>query len=348
VGGAIAAALVAGVISAPWYVAMAHVHGHGYLEGFFVGDNLDRFATSRFNEPRPFWFYVPIVAGGMLPWTPLLACGLSPALRWLRGKARPSVTDTRLLIWTVLPLLFFTVSIGKQPRYVLPVLPPLALLLARAVQRRLVEDPPDRGHQDRVLQGASIAISALLLVLGALIYRAMPLIVTVDPRLVAGGALLVILAGLATLVAAFAISHERLPGVVAGAAVAALMGLQYGLSPAGRDPVQKMAGLVLHHRQAEEPVATFRVFVRNLIFYTHVQQTDLPSDEALRHYLRGSDRVLCVITADELARVRRTAHLRVRTLAEVLYFNASAVKLRTLLSPDPARDLERVLLVTNQ
>jgi hypothetical protein len=34
-------------------------------------------------------------------------------------------------------------------------------------------------------------------------------------------------------------------------------------------------------------------------------------------------------------------------LAEVLYFNASAVKLRTLLKPDPEKDLERVLLVTN-
>jgi hypothetical protein len=58
--------------------------------------------------------------------------------------------------------------------------------------------------------------------------------------------------------------------------------------------------------------------------------------------------VLCVITADELARLRATAPLSVRTLGEVLYFNASAVKLRTLLSPDPSRDLERVLLVANK
>ena len=40
--------------------------------------------------------------------------------------------------------------------------------------------------------------------------------------------------------------------------------------------------------------------------------------------------------------------LPVRVLGEVVYFNASAVKLRTLLKPDPRKDLERVLLVTNR
>ena len=48
------------------------------LNSFFVGDNLERFATSRFNDPRPPWFYLPIVAGGLMPWTPLMLCGVAP------------------------------------------------------------------------------------------------------------------------------------------------------------------------------------------------------------------------------------------------------------------------------
>lgn len=338
------AAVVALVVGAPWYVAMAQVHGRAYLEGFFIGDNVDRFATARFNEPRPLWFYLPIVAGGMLPWTPLFACAVSPALDWFRGRARPTVVTIRLLLWAGLPLLFFTASIGKQPRYVLPILPPLALLLARAVARRLADG---RAGVDRVVQGAGLVTGGLLVLLGALIYRAMPLIVMVDPRLVTAGATLIILAGIGTIAASLALRRDRLPGVVAVAAAASLLGLQYGLSPAGRDPVQDMATLVLRHRQADEPIGTFRVFVRNLVFYTHLKQTDLTNEEALRSYLRRPERVLCVVTADELARVSAEG-LAVRTLAEVLYFNASAVKLRTLLSPDPARDLERVLLVTNR
>ncbi len=53
-------------------------HGTAYLQSFFVGDNFERFATDRFNDPRPWWFYIPVVAGGLLPWTPLCA-GLAQA-----------------------------------------------------------------------------------------------------------------------------------------------------------------------------------------------------------------------------------------------------------------------------
>jgi hypothetical protein len=109
-----------------------------------------------------------------------------------------------------------------------------------------------------------------------------------------------------------------------------------------------MAALVVAERQQGEPVATFRVFVRNLVFYTRVQQDDLSTDDEVRAYFASPARVLCVLPADELARLQAGAPLPVRTLGEVLYLDASAVKLRSLFSPDPARDLERVLLVTNR
>jgi hypothetical protein len=148
--------------------------------------------------------------------------------------------------------------------------------------------------------------------------------------------------------AALAPRSRTMPACVAASAALTFAGLQYALSPAGHDPVQNMAALVLEHRTGSEPVVTFRVFVRNLIFYTHVQQDDLESETEVVEFLRSKRRVLCVIGADELERIRRTASVTTRTLGEVLYFNASAVKLRTLFSPDPDRDLDRVLLVTNK
>jgi hypothetical protein len=40
---------------------MTMTHGTAYLQSFFIGDNLERFATDRFNEPRGLWFYIPIL-----------------------------------------------------------------------------------------------------------------------------------------------------------------------------------------------------------------------------------------------------------------------------------------------
>jgi hypothetical protein len=109
-----------------------------------------------------------------------------------------------------------------------------------------------------------------------------------------------------------------------------------------------MASLVAQQRQRDEPVATYRVFVRNLVFYTGVKQKDLSDSAEVRAYLRTPHPVLMVIAADELDRITRIQPVPARILGEVLYFNASAVKLRTLLKPDPAKDLDRVLLVTNR
>jgi hypothetical protein len=188
----------------------------------------------------------------------------------------------------------------------------------------------------------------MLVALGALLMRALPLIVTIAPALVISGAGVIIVAGVA--VTAFAVAGPlRHIGVAIGlAGCVTLLGLQYGLSPAGRDPVQDMAALVGQHRHGGQPIATYRVFVRNLVFYTGVKQDDLSSPEAVRAYLQRAQPVLVVIAADDLARITHGEPLRARVLGEVLYFNASAVKLRTLLKPDPEKDLERVLLVTNE
>jgi len=335
-------AAVAAAIVLPWFMAMTRVHGMEYLAGFFVGDNVERFATTRFNDPRPVWFYLPIVAGGLLPWTPLAVSAVRPAADWI-ARRRPVHTNTiRLLVWAVLPLLFFTASIGKQPRYVLPILPPLALLIARGVRRHLARDP-----RARLLRTAVLTVGVFLVILGVLLYRAAPLLLMVSPVFVTGGAAMIAFTGIVLSVAAVVARSVRLPLAVALAGATTLVSLQYGLSPAGRDPVQDMAAIVARHRTDAEPIATYRVFVRNLVFYTGVKQDDLSSEAEVIGFLSRPARVLCVISADDLARIDLPENIKTRTLGEVLYLNVSAVKLRTLMAPDPKRDLDRVLLLTN-
>lgn len=343
--GLVAAAAIAALIGLPWYIAMYQAHGRAYLDSFFLGDNFERFATSRFNDPRPAWFYLPIVIGGMLPWTPLAAAWAPPLRALIARRERPSDLVLRLAGWALLPLLFFTLSIGKQPRYILPILPPLALLLAIAIRRRVVERG---GGRDAVLQVPAAVIAVLLATLAVLLWRARPLVVMVPTVFLVGAVAAIAVASAVALAAALAPRARVVPGAVAVAGALLLAGLQYGLSPAGRDPVQDMASLVARHRTDGETIGTYRVFVRNLIFYTGLEQTDLPSEQNVADFLRSPSRVLCVIGADELARISAAHGVRPRVLGEVLYFNASAVKLRTLLDPDQERDLERVLLVTNQ
>ena len=79
------AVVTAAIVGLPWYVAMWLEHGNAYLQSFFVADNFERFATERFNEARPFWFYLPVLLGGLMPWS-LYLVALSSKVSPPRGS----------------------------------------------------------------------------------------------------------------------------------------------------------------------------------------------------------------------------------------------------------------------
>jgi len=88
--------------------------------------------------------------------------------------------------------------------------------------------------------------------------------------------------------------------------------------------------------------------VRNLVFYTGVKQNDLVDEEEAVEFLRQPRRVLCVMPLDLVDGLRKNHNLPLHQLASVVYFNPSAVRLKTLFSTQPQSELETVVLVTNQ
>jgi 4-amino-4-deoxy-L-arabinose transferase-like glycosyltransferase len=341
-------------VAVPWYVVMWIRHGNEYLQGFFIGDNFERFATDRFNDPRPWWFYAPIVAGGLLPWTPLALVWLGPLTQWIRRRRDIGTIDLRLLLWALLPLVFFSLSVGKQPRYVLPVLPPLALLLAHSIVERTQEWRGLDGARSRPRRATGVVIGSMLsgvlfVALGALLFRAQPLLINVAPMFTYVAAVAIGTAGLAIVIVSLSPQWRAAPVVIALAAAVTLPALQFGaLSSGGDDTVRQLARLVLQNRAAQEEVGTYGVFVRNLVFYARTKTTDIITDEQAVNFLSQSNRALMVAPSDVIDRLENERGMRLVRIAELPYFNEAGVRVRTLLWPDPSRDLTRVVLVANR
>jgi 4-amino-4-deoxy-L-arabinose transferase-like glycosyltransferase len=117
-------ALVIVLIAAPWYLAVLYANGYKFIAEFIIYHNLVRFATTAHGHPRPFYFYVPDLMLLAFPWTFMLI----PALR------RTLERSDRILFWVaVVPIVFFSLSGSKLPGYILPSIPPIALLCARAI-----------------------------------------------------------------------------------------------------------------------------------------------------------------------------------------------------------------------
>ena len=344
-------------LAAPWFLAMTFQHGTDYLERFFLTENFQRFATDRYNTPRPMWYYGPIIVGGLLPWSPFALLWIPP-FRTVGGDLRriPAFrsivanlrriqpVQTWLIAWSLAPVLFYSASIGKQPRYILPVLPPLAILLARALSAALRKSPQSRSGV--LLAAAGLSSGALLILLGGLIFRSH--ILFLDAVAVQNVAFFIISSGLGVVILSLSSRQKLIPSALAIASVVTTLGMHSAvLSRIEPNSVEQMAALVRDAGAENLPYGRYRVFVRNLVFYTGRPHVDLVSEEQVRVFLGSNDPVLCVISEADLARIA-TPHMSVYELGRVKYLNTGSLTLRTLLWPDPARDIQTVLLVTNQ
>lgn len=127
--------LLSGVLALPWYLWAVQANP-GLLDYFLKFQTVDRVFSTVHQRPGPFWFYLPVLLGGFLPWSCWLPQAIARGVKASRlaPDDRPN-PDLFLLAWLLLPTLFFSLIGSKLPPYVLPIFPAVALLLARHLGR---------------------------------------------------------------------------------------------------------------------------------------------------------------------------------------------------------------------
>jgi 4-amino-4-deoxy-L-arabinose transferase-like glycosyltransferase len=120
-------ALVFIAIVAPWYV-WAEARNPGYLRYFLLEENYFRFLTPHFRRTKIWYYYFLVVGAGFAPWSVLIPFVVND----LRKKAMDD-RNLYLILWIVVPFVFFTLSNSKLPHYILPIFPALAILTAETL-----------------------------------------------------------------------------------------------------------------------------------------------------------------------------------------------------------------------
>ncbi len=121
-------------IAAPWFVAVSQANPE-FAQFFFIHEHFQRFLTHEARRVQPWWFFLPIVAFGFLPWSFALPGAIREAWRSESGRRFQPLRVS--LLWCAFVVAFFSASGSKLPAYVLPVFP----LLAIALGRRLAQAP---------------------------------------------------------------------------------------------------------------------------------------------------------------------------------------------------------------
>ncbi|MBV6272941.1 glycosyltransferase family 39 protein [Alcaligenaceae bacterium CGII-47] len=136
-------------LSLPWMVIMEVRYG-GFFDYYIVYQHFERFLETGFNNPHPFWFYIPVILGLTLPWSVQL-------WRWARAdgprdtsfvppaerieQVGRGVMRGLMLSWLLVILVFFSIPSSKLVGYVIAALPPLAWFIAEVFEARWVRDP---------------------------------------------------------------------------------------------------------------------------------------------------------------------------------------------------------------
>ena len=123
------------LITLPWFVAV-QIRNPEFFNFFFIREHFQRFLETEHHRPGAWWYYVPIMIVGLLPWTPAL---IKEAFDWYRERRiRASGFSPTLFcaVWAGTIVLFFSASQSKLPAYILPALPAVALVLAKRIQNR--------------------------------------------------------------------------------------------------------------------------------------------------------------------------------------------------------------------
>ena len=122
------------VLCAPWFVLVSSRNPE-FAHFFFVHEHVERFLTTEHQREGAWWYFVPLLVLGLLPWTGALAwrtrASWRDATRTPAGFAWPRFAWA----WIAFVFLFFSASGSKLPSYILPLFPAAALLIGWQVER---------------------------------------------------------------------------------------------------------------------------------------------------------------------------------------------------------------------
>ncbi|MBI3402691.1 MAG: glycosyltransferase family 39 protein [Acidobacteria bacterium] len=320
------------LVTAPWFIYMYVRFGQAFVDGYFLDENVRLFGSNRFANQPGIFFYVQILASGLLPWTGVLVGRLADDVRRVVTGVRLDNVDVLLWTWMAAIVGFFSLATFKLDHYIFPAAPAACLLCARALTA--LDDPARVGDHTWSRLGL-LLVGPLLTVLGLGVGYA------VVQRLSLPGVAILAPLALTTVGAAMTLSlHARrqAPWMVAGAMLVTYAVVVAAVVPAveRQKVVADVARLVAARAGADDRIASYRLNRWNpsFRFYVDRQTTFLDDPATAAAFFAGTPSFHAVMLRqgyDEL--MARGAPLKIVAERDGLWITTGRVLWRTF-TPD--------------
>lgn len=123
------------IVCVPWFYLVCQANPD-FFYFFFIREHFLRFTTKMHDRFQPWWFFIPFLIIGMMPWTGFFASLFSKkGIIRNAGSQRARYDITYLLLWFGLIYVFYSISDSKLVPYIMPCWMPMALLVAGSIKR---------------------------------------------------------------------------------------------------------------------------------------------------------------------------------------------------------------------
>lgn len=286
-----------------WFIYASLKYGREFTWEFFVHDNWHRILYAEHPHSDRWYFYPAVIVGGMAPWTAYLL---------LLGKGFKKYRKEYLFFisWASSVFLILTFAHSKLASYILPLFPAVCCALAISLD--------SAGARSKI----TVAVGIINIVLGAIPLAAIPFVAKSFPdifRPVFSGVLL-FFAFMAAGGISFILRRHKQAALLNVAALAALLLAGVSTVPARLETAfsdHGLPGIVRQYGYQEEPVLCSKIYVRGVYFYTgnpvivlNLNGKDpfwsrhpldvIGSEGEMRAFVNSRDRILCVLTGDDL------------------------------------------------
>ncbi len=125
-------------VCTPWFVLIA-LKNPEHPHFFFIHEHFQRFTSTVHKRGGPWYYFIPLLLIGIIPWLGSLFSALMQGLRsdlTLSSSISQFQPKRLILIWAAFLFFFFSISGSKLPGYILPIFPALALLIAADIHHK--------------------------------------------------------------------------------------------------------------------------------------------------------------------------------------------------------------------
>jgi len=120
-------------IGLPWHI-LAAIRNPEFLEFYFVHEHFTRFLTTVHHRYQPWWFFIPVIIVGFMPWVAFFIGTTRDSLLKICQNFKEVKVHVFLWIWIIFIFLFFSASNSKLIPYILPIFPALSLLTGHTLK----------------------------------------------------------------------------------------------------------------------------------------------------------------------------------------------------------------------